>query len=247
VIDDARISFPSFRWVLQVCESRHLFQGNECAQCLPAARYFRWRESCICIKRPISRVAFIAFRVPRAKDDEFRVSTRSIASASIVRTLNPRLVPRSAHRMSGVPDVRNCSRIIGKCHLRTRNPDTRTGIAARCARHLDRAHTISPGSRGHAEGRREGESGGTRRDPSGTPEFFLLINAYQWRAHAAAVIADGQVFIKPRSARRIYTPGGITNTTVDYVDAPVATMLRPGCTWDTRRGRGWDKQREIHV
>ena len=43
---------------------------------------------------------------------------------------------------------------------------------------------------------------------------FSLNYAYQWRVHAAAVIADGQVFIKPRSARRIYTPGGITNTTV---------------------------------
>jgi hypothetical protein len=69
--------------------------------------------------------------------------------------------------ISAVPDVCNYSRIIGKCHLRTRNPDTRTGIAARCARHLDRARTISPGSRGHAEGRRGEENGGTRRDPSG--------------------------------------------------------------------------------
>lgn len=43
---------------------------------------------------------------------------------------------------------------------------------------------------------------------------FSLNYAYQWRVHAAAVIADGQVFIKPRSARRIYTPRGITNTTV---------------------------------
>jgi len=48
---------------------------------------------------PISRVAFITFRVPRAKDDEFRVSTRSISSASIIRsdTLNSCLVPRSVH------------------------------------------------------------------------------------------------------------------------------------------------------
>lgn len=81
---------------------------------------------------------------------------------------------------------------------------------------------------------------------------FSLNYAYQWRVHAAAVIADGQVFIKPRSARRIYTPGGITNTIVwpsnDGHCASKRMHMGHGDTATDKETRtGWtEKERQWH-
>lgn len=103
-------------------------------------------------------------------------------------------------------------RIIAKCHLQQRNSQNNRENAHRESpwnappnSHDLTTSVLSRGSIGVHE---------LTLPCSSFRIFFLLINAYQWRVHPATVIADGQVFIKPRSARRIYTPEGITNTTV---------------------------------